>query len=562
LTFKPCANSYDEVPYSSYPYAVSHPNHLAKVAVLLGLNPPRRSYRVLELGCASGGNLIPMAATQPDCHFVGIDYSTRQIAVGQSTVEQLGLENVELRAQSILDMENTLGPFDYIICHGVYSWVSSEVQTKILELCRQLLTEQGIAYISYNTQPGWRQRGALRDMMQYHVQRQVGSSPAERIAQARGLLEFLVNATAPSDSSYARLLREQQELLAQHSDSYIFHEHLEQHNEPLWFLDFCHRLDQHGLRYLGEADFSSMVANKSLSPELQEQLDQLAANLTEKEQYMDFVRNRSFRQTLVCHARQRPNYSVRGERLRGLWAATPGRVRGKTSIAGDVSTDDGAGWELKVEQGPALSTSVRSTQLAFELLSRAWPERIAVSELVDQVAQQLAVPALERGQLEASLEVALLTAFSSSGGQLLELSVSPLPPVDREPSENQFVCVSKLARLQARQGMPLVNRRHELFSLMPIDRRILPLLDGSRDNTSVLNELLQQYQAGDLVVADEHDVPIANPQQVSDILSHLLPQRIEIYQRNSLLEPPFVGSAGTGPDGGPEHEAIDGSCQL
>lgn len=502
------------------------------VAVLLGLHPSPRPYRVLELGCASGGNLIPMAATRPDCFFVGVDYSARQIATGQSTVEHLELANIELRAQSILEIDSTIGQFDYIICHGVYSWVPSEVQAKILDLCRCLLTKQGIAYISYNTQPGWRQRGALRDMMQYHVGRRPGSSPAEQIGQARGLLDFLVNATSQADSSYARMLREQQELLARHSDSYIYHEHLEQHNEPLWFLDFCHRLDQHALRYLGEADFSSMVANLSLAPELQQQLDQLATNLTEKEQYIDFVRNRSFRQTLVCHAHQRPNYAVRGERLRGLWAATSARVH-----RDEANADDTTPWMLKLDSGPSLSTPVRSSQIAFEILSQAWPERVAIVDLVDQVAQQLNDPTLDRGELQASIEVALLTAFSSSSGQLLELSVSPLSQVEKEPLNIQCVRVSKLARHQASHGMPVVNRRHDLFSLMPIDRRILPLLDGTRDQAAVLSVLMQQHQAGDLVVADEQDKPITDPERISHILSELVPRRIEIYQRNSLPEP-------------------------
>lgn len=533
MTSQPVANTYDEVPYNSYPYAASHPDQLAMVAVLLGLNPPQSPYRVLELGCASGGNLIPMAVTRPDCYFVGVDYSARQIAIGQSTVELLELANIELRAQSILDIDSTIGRFDYIICHGVYSWVPSEVQAKILDLCHCLLTKQGIAYISYNTQPGWRQRGALRDMMQYHVGRRPGSSPAEQIGQARGLLDFLVNATSSNaDSSYARMLREQQELLARHSDTYIYHEHLEQHNEPLWFLDFCHRLDQHSLRYLGEADFGSMVAGMSLSPELQQQLDQLATNLTEKEQYIDFVRNRSFRQTLVCHAHQRPNYAVRGERLRGLWAATSAHVH-----RGEATIDDASQWMLKLDSGPSLSTQVRSSQIAFELLSQAWPERLAVAGLIDQVAELLNDPTLDRGELQASLEVALLTAFSSSSGQLLELSVSPLSQAETEPLEDQVVRVSKLARHQASHGLPVINRRHDLFSLMPIDRRILPLLDGTRGQIAILRELMQQYQVGDLVVADEHDNPIVDPERISHILSELIPQRMEIYRRNSMLEP-------------------------
>ena len=112
-------NSYDEVPYPSFPYSQSHPDHLATIATLFRLDPPVRPYRVLELGCAAGGNLIPMAIEKPDCEFVGVDYSTRQIDGGLSVVEELQIENLRLKAASILEIDESYGMFDYILCHGV-----------------------------------------------------------------------------------------------------------------------------------------------------------------------------------------------------------------------------------------------------------------------------------------------------------------------------------------------------------------------------------------------------------------------------------------------------------
>src|SRR5262245_58637378 len=165
------ATSYDEIPYSNTAFSYTHPDCLATVAALYGLTPPPVDRcRVLELGCGRGGNLIPMALALPDSRFLGIDLSARQIASGQEMVTALGLANIELRPFSILDVDESFGLFDYIICHGVYSWVPAEVQDKILAICARNLAPNGVAYVSYNTYPGWHQRGTVREMLCYHVQ--------------------------------------------------------------------------------------------------------------------------------------------------------------------------------------------------------------------------------------------------------------------------------------------------------------------------------------------------------------------------------------------------------
>jgi tRNA G46 methylase TrmB len=106
----PCRTSYDEVPYVSHPFAQSHPDRLAAVAALLGLRPPPvECCRVLELGCASGGNLIPMAEALPEGTFVGVDLSERQVAEGQKAVAALGLHNIRLHAISITDIGPDFG---------------------------------------------------------------------------------------------------------------------------------------------------------------------------------------------------------------------------------------------------------------------------------------------------------------------------------------------------------------------------------------------------------------------------------------------------------------------
>ena len=125
---------YDAAPYDSHAYPQSAPGHLAAIAYLFGLGTPEvSSARVLEIGCAAGGNLIPFAAGHPRARAVGIDLSQVHIDQGRERVQALGLDNLELLTGDIARMDlAALGQFDFIICHGVYSWVPDEVQGAIL----------------------------------------------------------------------------------------------------------------------------------------------------------------------------------------------------------------------------------------------------------------------------------------------------------------------------------------------------------------------------------------------------------------------------------------------
>src|SRR5262245_57118876 len=118
------SNSYDDVPYENFAFVQTHPDRLATIARMFGLITPEVSTsRVLELGCASGGNLLPMAFNLPRAEFVGIDLSQRQIERGRETIAAVGIPNARLEHASILDISRDWGTFDYIICHGVFSWV-------------------------------------------------------------------------------------------------------------------------------------------------------------------------------------------------------------------------------------------------------------------------------------------------------------------------------------------------------------------------------------------------------------------------------------------------------
>src|SRR5262249_49173778 len=145
----PIAESYDRIPYDSTPRYATHPDCLATLATLMGMKPaPVERCRVLEIGCSTGGNLLSMAEALPEGRFVGIDLSAVQIETGQRVASALGLGNVRLEVRSLLDVDESFGQFDYIITHGVYSWVPQQVRDHLLKVCKTNLAPHGVAYVS------------------------------------------------------------------------------------------------------------------------------------------------------------------------------------------------------------------------------------------------------------------------------------------------------------------------------------------------------------------------------------------------------------------------------
>ncbi|MCP3955832.1 MAG: methyltransferase domain-containing protein, partial [Desulfobacterales bacterium] len=292
-------NRYDLVPYFSHPFQKTHPENLYTLARLFGVKTPAvETARVLELGCAGGGNIIPMAFNLPEGHFVGVDLSKKQLQFGWDMITALELTNITLEHISISDINADLGKFDYIICHGVYSWVPPDVQAKILEICSRNLTSTGIAYISYNCLPGWNFIKSIRDMMLYHAAD--FETPAEKAEQARSMLQFIINSQGRSDKAYTTYLKSEMDILSSHQDAYLLHDHLEDINEPIYFHEFMQRADRYHLAYLGDTDLFTMYPD-NLDRDVATTIQKIP-ELIKAEQYMDFIRNRRFRSTVLCHA--------------------------------------------------------------------------------------------------------------------------------------------------------------------------------------------------------------------------------------------------------------------
>lgn len=474
------ASRYDAVPYTRRPFAQSHPDRLAVLAKLFGMRPaPIDRCRLLELGCAAGGNLIPMACALPESCFLGIDASGRQAADAKGIISAAGLTNVQIRKGDIAAVTRRLGKFDYIIAHGVYSWVPDVVQDKILRICRENLAPEGVAYISFNCYPGWHFREMIREMMLYHTRRHPDAN--EQIARARALLASLASATA-ADSTFGMVLRDESKLLGQHTDSYLFHDHLEDTNEPVYFHEFIERADRHGLQYLAETDVSSMTVD-NLPPKAAETVRSLTGDLLETEQYMDFLRNRSLRQTLLCKKEITLNRNLTPELIEQFHVACAAKP---VSQALNVNSTDPE--VFKTPNGVTLTTPNPLVKAAFRILAELWPQSIPFDALVASARARLAVPASDA----LTLATQILQGYLSSFVVLRSRQAPFVTKISDHPA------VSPLARHQARTGDPVTNQLHESGDIDELGRQILLLLDGRNDHEAIVDRLVSLAQDGKL----------------------------------------------------------------
>jgi len=496
--------SYDLVPYESHSYPQSHPDHLAALGSLFGLNPPPVvRCRVLELGCASGGNLIPMAYRFPDSTFVGLDLSIKELEIGRKMIQDLNLKNITLNHLDITDVHDSFGRFDYIIAHGVYSWVPDSVQDRILSICNKNLTPNGMAYVSYNTYPGWHMRGMIRHMMLYHTSR--FQDAEEKIREARALIDFLANSIPGEKDYFAMLLQNELKLIKRSGDSYIFHEHLEEKNSPVYFHQFVDRAEKHGLQYLAEAEFSSMLTS-GFPKEVGETLEGISKDLIAAEQYMDFLRNRLFRQTILCHREIFLERTLVADSLEGLLIASRAAAE-----SDPVDLAAGVKQTFRTATGAWTKSDFPITKAALAVLRDAWPKAMTLDTLMKRAEQLLGkdLPAAPMDPVESkkALGEDILHCFAGNVAELHTCQADFVTTVSEKPM------ASPLAAYQADHELPIVNQRHESIQIDTLSKELLKTMNGNRDVEAVLGCLMRKGLAGAFVL-EKNGAPVSGERNI------------------------------------------------
>ncbi len=391
-------SSYNQVPYESLPISYTYLPHLAGLARLLGLETaPPEACRVLDIGCAEGNNIIPMAWFWPKSQFVGVDLSEVQVNTGLEMVKSLSLENVQLQVKDLSELDaQHYEPFDYIILHGVFSWVEPETQHQILEVCQSLLAENGLIYISYNTYPGWHAQMVIRDAMKLYCDspeqesspEQVNSpelvnAPEQNMAKIPQALDYLKGFFTVADNEFSAFNIKRLTQLEQHSNQYLYHEFLETHNNPLYIKDFIRKARQHDLQYVSDALLA--FDNTLILGQQRNQLLQAFDNRFEKLQYMDFMINQRFRRSLLCHSERSIRSGFAPEHMTSLAY----RANLNSKKAAKLNNEKPCKF-YQNDNKVFISIAHPVTKAALRVLADIYPSSISYMDLLQQASQKVA----------------------------------------------------------------------------------------------------------------------------------------------------------------------------
>jgi SAM-dependent methyltransferase len=476
--------AYERFEYPGFAYPQTHPARIEAIARLFALWPKGAAEsRVLELGCGDGGNLLSLAQALPNAQLTGIDAAGGAIERGREMARKAGLQNVDLKEMDLEELPEGETPegweegFDYVVSHGVYSWIPPRARVALLAGVRRYLAKDGVAYVSYNAYPGSYLRDMARDILGYHV-RGI-EDPQERLDAARELMETIVAIEVPSP--YAQVLREHMERMLRYSTALLFHDDLAEVATPFYFHEFTEHAAQHRLRFLAEAELSESQMRGV--PESAERLmAALPDDVVVREQYLDFFKNRMFRQTLICHEEAQIDREIDDRRIEGLWISSSARRVEETEEEGAGETAEDQTGEapgkatFATGEGFSMTTSEPAVQGAMRALEEAWPKALDF-EATAARAVEAAGPEAPGERVEERLRGVLLQAYLARIVQLEGCKA----PVGKRPEERPKM--NALARAQRAAGRTTVSSLlHANVRLEGETEEKLPeLLDGSRD---------------------------------------------------------------------------------
>jgi SAM-dependent methyltransferase len=479
--------SYDQVAYETRAVPQAHPDRLFVVGSLFGLSPcPPDRCRYLEVGCGDGTHLMAAALTLPDARFVGLDLSRAAIERGRAVAAELGLTNVALHHADLMTWEPEPGSLDYVAAHGLYSWVPAPVRDRLLDLYRQSLAPDGIGYVSYNTFPGGHFRRLLWDMLKFHTRG--ATEPGKTIADAREFLDFFVKGVGDTGDILAAAAVAEAKAAADPDDTHmLYHDDLAEVNDPVYFHQFVDHARAFGLKFVAESDVSSMRTAGYPPPVAGILGGMRRHDPVLKEQYLDFLKLRRFRYTLLCHDRHAPTAEPLPAVVTGLSASVIGRAADE-----EVNLAPGVAMTFEAAAGLRAKVDRPLPKAILAVVFERSPERIPFDELA-RTAAELVAPNDPGSVPPREIASVVLDAYTIG---LLDLH-RYRPAVTFTPGERPTA--NPLARVQARHGPSVTTLHHMTLHLEGDDNRMLvQLMDGTRDRAALAAELAKVVPPGEV----------------------------------------------------------------
>jgi hypothetical protein len=389
-----------------------------------------------------------MAVGAPDSEFVGIDLAESAIARGAEIIRWAGLSNVNLRAADIKDPKAVHGEFDYIIAHGVYSWVAADIRAALMAMIGRHLSPNGVAFISYTVLPGCRVRETIRDYLVYALKEV--ADPEERMEAARAALKYQMSGWS-EDKPFQKALIEAARDNLERPIEVLFHDEMGEVWAPQFLTEVVAAARAQNLDYLADAHPSVLNDGLFASIRFDAAKAQTGGDWVKFEQLLDFTEMRPFRWSLFCRAGEPIDRIATPDRVAGLFASAdlvPAPALGKKAFAFKAKT----GVEFETDD-PELGA----------LLARLSAES-AVS--------------LDGFTNSAAVVEALLRLYVNSA-----VSISAAPPA-YTMTVGERPLASPLARAQARRGEPVLAALHHKPVKLedPFWNVLLQKLDGAHDH--------------------------------------------------------------------------------
>ncbi len=381
-------------------YSEFAPVHLRWIAASAGYAPRAtdQGFTFIELGCGLGASTSMFAACHPEGKFYGIDFNARHIAAGADFAQKGGLTNVEFLARSLTDIDpDELPDADYIVAHGVYSWVNADVREAMHRFIAKKLKPGGILYLSYNSMPGQ----ALVEPVRQWMLEVAANTPGDTEKKVKAAVSALVAFTEKNPRAFGHgdRVKKLVERLKTASVNYVAHEYFNAEWASFYFTDVARTFRPMGLAFAGDAR-----AMRNL-PELQVKQGEASELMKER----DRVRRRFNLDYLVDESFHRDVW-VRAPEL----IATPDIVQNRTVRATRVGTIRPAA-DLKREVKVPVGTLRFATPFDDRLIEKIAGQAPLIDALVEDPDLK------ERGAAGVFRAVHLLL-----GGGLIRPMAAPL----------------------------------------------------------------------------------------------------------------------------------------